>query len=58
MQYKKEMMRELCDIAIMYHASSELKYKLLFVLDKYLPHIGDVCCERGCIEYKDSRETN
>ena len=53
MQYKKELMRELCDAAILFHASQELPYKLLEALDKHLPHIGDVCCERGCIEYEE-----
>ena len=53
MQYKKELMRELCDAAILFHASQELPYKLLEVLDKHLPLIGDVCCERGCIEYEE-----
>lgn len=53
MQYKKELIRELRDVAILFHASQELPYKLLEVLDKHLPHIGDVCCERGCIEYEE-----
>lgn len=53
MQYKKELIRELRDVAILFHASQELPYKLLEVLDKHLPHIGDVCCERGCIEYRE-----
>lgn len=53
MQYKKELIRELCDVAVLFHASQELPYKLLEVLDKHLPHIGDVCCERGCIEYEE-----
>ena len=53
MQYKKEMMQELRDAAVMYHASSLLTVKLLEVLDKHLPHIGDVCCQRGCIEYQE-----
>jgi hypothetical protein len=53
MQYKKELIRELRDVAVLFHASQELPYKLLEVLDKHLPHIGDVCCERGCIEYEE-----
>lgn len=53
MQYKKEMMRELRDAAVTYHASGLLTAKLLGVLDKHLPHIGDVCCQRGCIEYQE-----
>ena len=53
MQYKKELIRELLDVAILFHASQELPHKLLEVLDKHLPHIGDVCCERGCIEYQE-----
>lgn len=56
MQYKKELIRELCDVAILFHASQQLPYKLLEVLDKHLPHIGDVCCERGCIEYEEKNE--
>lgn len=55
MQYKKELIRELRDVAILFHASQELPYKLLEVLDKHLPHIGDVCCERGCIEYEEKK---
>lgn len=53
MQYKKELMDELCNAAILHHASSALRLKLFEVLDKHLPHIGDVCCERGCIEYEE-----
>jgi hypothetical protein len=53
MQYKKELIRELRDVAVLFHASHELPYKLLEVLDKHLPHVGDVCCERGCIEYEE-----
>lgn len=53
MQYKKELMQELTATAIMYHASNLLQTKLLEVLDKHLPHVGDTCCERGCIEYQE-----
>lgn len=53
MRYDRELIDELSEIAILYHASRQLPYKLLEVLDKHLPHIGDVCKERGCIEYED-----
>lgn len=56
MQYKEELMDELCNAAILYHASSVLRTKMLAVLDKHLPHIGDVCCERGCVEYHDDNK--
>ena len=53
MQYKKELIEDLRNVAILYHASVAIRTKLHEVLDKHLPHIGDVCCERGCIEYDE-----
>lgn len=51
MQYKKELMKELETTARLYHASDLLPYKLLDVLDKHLPNIAGICCERGCVEW-------
>jgi len=51
MRYDRDLIDELSNIAILYHASRMLPYKLLEVLDKHIPHIGDVCKERGCVEY-------
>ena len=53
MRYDRDLIDELCEIAILYHASRMLPYKLLDVLDKYLPHVGDTCKERGCIDYEE-----
>lgn len=51
MRYDKDLIRELCDAAILFHASKLLPYKLQDILDKHIPHLGPACEERGCIDY-------
>ena len=51
MQYDKELIEELREVAILYHASSLLSYKLQEVLDRHIPHLGETCMERGCVDY-------
>jgi hypothetical protein len=51
MQYDKELIEELREVAILYHASSLLPYKLMDVLDKHIPHLGEACKERGCVDF-------
>jgi hypothetical protein len=51
MQYDRELIGDLREIAILYHASSLLSYKLQEVLDRYVPHLGEICMERGCVDY-------
>jgi hypothetical protein len=51
MLYKPDLIEDLREMAILYHSSSLLSYKLQEVLDKHLPHIGDNCMERGCVDY-------
>lgn len=52
MQYDKDLIDELSQVAILYHASSLLPYKLQAILEKYIPHLGEACKERGCIDYE------
>lgn len=52
MQYDKDLIQELREVAILYHASSLLSYKLQDVLDKHIPHLGEACKERGCVDYE------
>jgi hypothetical protein len=51
MQYDRELIEDLREIAILYHASSLLSYKLQEVLDRHIPHLGETCMERGCVDY-------
>jgi hypothetical protein len=51
MQYNRELIEDLREIAILYHASSLLSYKLQEVLDRHIPHLGETCMERGCVDY-------
>jgi hypothetical protein len=51
MQYDKDLIEDLREIAILYHASSLLSYKLQEVLDRHIPHLGETCMERGCVDY-------
>jgi hypothetical protein len=51
MLYQPDLIAELRDIAILYHSSSMLSYKLQEVLDKHIPHLGETCMERGCVDY-------
>ena len=51
MQYDKDLIEDLREIAILYHASSLLSYKLQEVLDRHIPNLGETCMERGCVDY-------
>jgi hypothetical protein len=51
MQYNKDLIEDLREIAILYHASSLLSYKLQEVLDRHIPYLGETCMERGCVDY-------
>jgi hypothetical protein len=51
MQYDRELIEDLREIAILYHASSLLSYKLQEVLDRHIPHLSETCMERGCVDY-------
>ena len=51
MQYDRELIEDLREVAILYHASSLLSYKLQEVLDRHIPHFGEACMERGCVDY-------
>ena len=51
MQYDRDLIEELREVAILYHASSQISYKLQEVLDRHIPHLGEICMERGCVDY-------
>jgi len=57
MRYDKDLIRELRDAAVLHHASQQLPYKLQAILDKYIPHLGEACKERGCIDYDPAPST-
>lgn len=44
----KPLLDELCQLAVMYHASQALRTKLFDALDKHIPHLDEGCLERGC----------
>ena len=44
----KPLLDELCQLAVMYHASQALRTKLFDALNKHIPHLDDGCFERGC----------
>ena len=44
----KPLLDRLCDIAILFHASSELRPKIFEALNNHIPHMDQWCFERGC----------
>ena len=45
------ILEDLREIAVLYHDSSLLSYKLQEVLDKHFTCLGQTCGERGCTDY-------
>ena len=50
-QQAKPLLDRLYDVAILFHASSELRTKLFEALDEHIPHLDQGCFERGCACY-------
>ena len=44
----KPLLDELCQLAVMYHASQALRTKLFDALNKHIPNLDEGCFERGC----------
>jgi len=44
----KPLLDRLCELAILFHASSELRTKLFEALNAHIPHMDQGCLERGC----------
>ena len=44
----KPLLDRLCELAILFHASSELRTKLFEALNEHIPHMDQGCLERGC----------
>ena len=57
--HNKELLSELCDVAVLFHASVALRTKLYEVLEKHLANeevlsiVDRGCYERGCACYDD-----
>lgn len=47
-QQAKPLLDRLCELAILFHASSELRTKMFEALDEHIPHLDQGCFERGC----------
>ena len=45
------ILEDLREVAVLYHDSSLLSYKLQEVLEKHLTQPGQTCGERGCTDY-------
>ena len=44
----KELVDELMNIAVLFHASSMLRTKIADAIDKHIPDLDPACMERGC----------
>lgn len=57
--HNKELLSELCDVAVLFHASGALRFKIYDVLEKHLANeevlsiVDRGCYERGCACYDD-----
>ena len=55
----KELLSELCDVAVLFHASEALRFKIYDVLERHLAKEEGLtvmdrgCYERGCACYDD-----
>ena len=54
----KELVDELMNIAVLFHASSMLRTKIADVIDKHIPDLDPACMERGCTAIDDFKEKN
>ena len=54
----KELVDELMNIAVLFHASSMLRTKIADVIDKHIPDLDPACMERGCTAIDDYKEKN
>jgi hypothetical protein len=54
----KELVDELMNIAVLFHASSMLRTKIADVIDKHIPNLYPACMERGCTAVDDFKEKN
>ena len=54
----KELVDELMNIAVLFHASSMLRTKIADVIDKHIPNLDPACMERGCTAIDDFKEKN
>ena len=54
----KELVDELMNIAVLFHASSMLRTKIADVIDKHIPDLDPACMERGCTCIDDFKEKN
>ena len=54
----KELVDELMNIAVLFHASSMLRTKIADVIDKHISNLDPACMERGCTAIDDFKETN
>jgi DNA-directed RNA polymerase subunit F len=54
----KELVDELMNIAVLFHASSMLRTKIADVIDKHIPDLDPACMERGCTAVDDFKEKN
>jgi len=54
----KELVDELMNIAVLFHASSMLRTKIADVIDKHIPNLDPACMERGCTAADDYKEKN
>ena len=54
----KELVDELMNIAVLFHASSMLRTKIADVIDKHIPNLDPACMVRGCTAIDDFKEKN
>jgi hypothetical protein len=54
----KELVDELMNIAVLFHASALLRTKIADVIDKHIPDLDPACMERGCTAVDDYKEKN
>ena len=54
----KELVDELMNIAVLFHASALLRTKIADVIDKHIPDLDPACMERGCTAIDDYKEKN
>ena len=54
----KELVDELMNIAVLFHASSMLRTKIADVIDKHIPNLDPACMERGCTAVDNYKEKN
>ena len=52
----KELVDELMNIAVLFHASALLRTKIADVIDKHIPDLDPACMERGCTAVDDYKE--